>query len=133
MDISEIASIDLMRKNIRYLSARQSVLASNIAHLNTPNYRPRDVVKPSFKLMLAAENGGDVVLTSPMHMNLQSSSGLSGITVGSQVLETTPVGNSVIAEDEILKQSETSSQYSATIGAYTKTLGLLRIATGTDR
>jgi flagellar basal-body rod protein FlgB len=135
MDIEGIASIALMRQNMRYLSARQSVLASNIAHVNTPNYRPKDVVKPNFKAVLSASNDGEfMATTNPLHMTIEGGAGgLSGLLTNSPMLETTPVGNSVVAEDELLKQSSTATQYSVTVGAYAKTLGLIRTATGTDR
>jgi flagellar basal-body rod protein FlgB len=134
MDIDGLASIALMRQNIRYLSARQSVLASNIAHVNTPNYRPKDVVKPNFQAMLGTSSGDQTIRTNPMHMTMeQGTGGLSGLTMNARMLETTPVGNSVVAEDEIIKQAATATQYSITVGAYAKTLGLIRTATGTDR
>ena len=47
MDLKNLTVFSLANKNMQYLSARQRVLAANIANASTPNYLAQDVEKPS--------------------------------------------------------------------------------------
>ena len=44
--------------------------------------------------------------------------------------ETSPTGNSVVLEDQMIKVAETQMDYQTVTGLYSKSLGLIKIALG---
>ena len=63
-------SIDLTSKALDLLSDRQSVIQSNIANMDTPGYKAKDI--PFAEVMKsAANNQGNLQRTNPKHMPAQ--------------------------------------------------------------
>ena len=69
MDITKLPLFETMRERMAFLSARQTVLAENVANANTPGYRARDVEAPDFAAIAAGENEGNLTVTNPMHIS----------------------------------------------------------------
>ncbi len=107
MEISSV--IGLAQIKAEWLSARQIQLAQNVANVNSPGYKSTDLV--SFNEVLNNLN-----LTNPMNdasgarMNFQD----AFKTVATPAEDTSMSQNSVSIETELLKMSETASQYSLT-------------------
>ena len=57
MDITKLPLFETMRERLSFLTARQSVLAENVANANTPGYEAKDVEAPDFAAMAAGEGG----------------------------------------------------------------------------
>jgi flagellar basal-body rod protein FlgB len=94
----------LAEMKANWLSARQQVLAENIANANTPGYKSRDLI--SFAKAI---------------QNIASTSDTKGTGHGSPTLlkvedvrigETAPSGNTVSIDTELAKIGEATSQYS---------------------
>jgi flagellar basal-body rod protein FlgB len=52
-------AIDRIRASLDYYLARQNVLTANLAHVDTPGYRPLDLERRSFKETLDATLSSD--------------------------------------------------------------------------
>jgi flagellar basal-body rod protein FlgB len=138
MDLNGIPLFSLLQNKLGYLSERQRVIAQNVANASTPGFTPSDL-KPFEKQISLDPKSNAGVLAQPGRTD-------SGISMGSPVdthgpgkprsytavsapdSETTLNGNQVVLEEQMLKMSESRSDYDAAIGFYQKSLGLLHLA-----
>ncbi len=91
-----------------WLSARQALVAQNVANADTPGYRALDVtpfarVLERSALVMAGEN--------PLHMRPSQTETLASATKPGAVWETTHSGNSVSPEQEMIKAGEIRGAY----------------------
>jgi flagellar basal-body rod protein FlgB len=126
--LSDLPLMSAIKSRLQFHQARQKQLAENVANADSPGYRPRDL-KP-FDLAMAAqssERGPQVT-----HANHISSSGGSSAAASrrASTFESTPSGNAVNLEDEMLRMSQNASDYQLAASLYSKSLGYLRIAIG---
>ena len=131
MDLREIPLFSIITRQMSWLTARQKVLAQNIANADTPNYIPKDLVPLDFSEL--AREAGD-------KLNLRTTSGQhlkGGLTPGGRIKSeeagdpvTTPSGNAVVLEEQMFKASETQADFELITRLYRKHVGLLRSALG---
>lgn len=95
--------LDLAAQQSRWLSLRQSAVAGNISNVATPGYRALDV-RP-FEDVLA-RTGLDMAQTSSGHMRLDSNEAKGRVVQSRETWETTLSGNSVNAEEQLMKAGE---------------------------
>ncbi|WP_022853680.1 flagellar basal body rod protein FlgB [Thermodesulfatator atlanticus] len=106
--------------------ARHDVIAANIANVDTPGYRAKDI--PFEKVMQAYLKGSPPLkLTNPRHIKPGlSPDGSYPLEEESPPVEGTP--NNVSLEAEMAKLSENNLMYQATIQALMKEIALLKEA-----
>lgn len=127
----DMDSLTLMRgfdEKMHYLSQRERVLSQNIANANTPRYRPSDLKPFSFDEVV-----GRYQLTlktsSPQH--LQGTLGAPKPFASNEqrrVYESSPDGNEVVLEEQIIKANQTQMDYQLMTKLYDKQIGMLRYA-----
>jgi len=66
MDLNGIPLFSLISGRMSWLSARQSVLAENVANGDTPNYAARDIKPLDFQTILAGQGMGSTKLAITM-------------------------------------------------------------------
>lgn len=136
MDISKLPLFETMRERLSFLTARQTVLSENVANANTPGYDARDVEAPDFAALAAGEATGGattLAITNPGHMTARSS-GAEGFRIKEMPdAESTPNGNSVNLEDQMMKVSSVQMDYATVTQLYKKAMGMIRIAAGGQR
>ncbi|MDQ0471422.1 flagellar basal body rod protein FlgB [Labrys wisconsinensis] len=131
MAFADIPLVDMLKTRMRWLEARQKVLAENVANAETPGYRERDLKPLGFgDLVAGGVSTGAVTAmrTSPMHISTGQGDEQSFGAAREKTFETTPDGNSVVLEDEMTKVAETQQDYQVASLLYTKSLGLLKMA-----
>jgi len=132
MDINRLKLFASLGERMRWLNERQRVLAENVANANTPGYKARDVAEPDFAKLLAGTSSR-LALATTAQGHLAGGAGADG-KHGSRVRErpadVTASGNTVMLEEEMMKVSQTASEYELTSGLYAKHLGMLRLAIG---
>jgi flagellar basal-body rod protein FlgB len=137
MDLNGIPLFSLLQNKLGYLSERQKIIAQNVANASTPGFTPSDL-KPfdqqpgidphaSARILAQPAQSEGVTLGAPVtsHAPSQPKTYTSFSTPDS---ETTLNGNQVVLEEQMLKMSESRSDYDAAIGFYQKSLGLLHLA-----
>src|SRR5579863_3802663 len=68
MDIGRIPLFEALAKRMSWLTARQTVLAENVANANTPGYVPKDVKAPDFRSLVKQSSGVlQLAATQPGH------------------------------------------------------------------
>ncbi len=131
MDLAKLPLFGALTRKMNWLTAREKVLAENVANVNTPNYKASDLRPLDFRQELAStQTRLQPVTTDPRH--------LTGTLVSTEArLETKPTeearnldGNTVSIEDEMLKVSQTAADYQLMTNLYRKQVGILKEAIG---
>lgn len=131
MDLKNLSVFNMANQNMRYLQARQQVIAENIANASTPDYLARDIEKPNFGQEISAAAGLKMTTTNPKHL---SSVGIKDDSAGYRVYTPQPSealtidGNGVILEQQMNEASKASSEYKRMITIYNKYKSMLQMA-----
>jgi flagellar basal-body rod protein FlgB len=131
MDLDNLGLFKLMSHKMGWLTQRQEVLAANVANADTPKYKPNDLKTFTFRDALGQSRRLEPAVTNASHLQGPRSDA-SGNTVerDRSAYDTTPSGNAVVLEDQMLKMSQSSTDYQTITTLYKKQLGLLRQAIG---
>lgn len=130
--MNEPVLMSMLTGQMRYMTKRQNVLAQNIANLDTPGYQSRDLQKLDFSKMADAEASRyGMRTTNAKHMTgLANKSGPFTAQKERDPFEITPMGNSVVLEEQMAKISETGAQYQISNNLFRKFHSLYRTALG---
>jgi flagellar basal-body rod protein FlgB len=137
MSSTQAPLFQLISARLGWLGQRQATLIQNIANADTPDYRPRDLRARDFERLVRItqqpEQRVALAQTDPGHQSgsPQAGIGLAGHDAPTRY-ETTPDGNAVILEEQMAKATETALDYQLSSNLYSKYLGMIRIALGTQ-
>jgi flagellar basal-body rod protein FlgB len=132
MNIQDVKVVRMMSDKMAWLSQRQRVLAENVANADTPNYVAKDLKKVDFE---KTANAGTfrVALTTTHSAHIAASrlhSKLGVVQENQTATETSPTGNSVVIEEELIKVADNVGQHQLITSLYKKQLGMYRLALG---
>jgi flagellar basal-body rod protein FlgB len=113
-----------------HATARQSVIAENIAHADTPGYRARDI--PGFAEAMNEPTGFAPRATRPGHLAFADQPRFEPREETALGAET-PNGNSVSLEDQMVRAAELRNSHEMALGVYRKTMDVLRTGIGKGR
>jgi flagellar basal-body rod protein FlgB len=134
MAITDLPMLSALRTKMQWHQERQRVLAENISHSDTPNFKPRDLVEPKFDTSGSRPVTGAMPSLAMMRTSTEhiQGAGVSDTFNSSNRggYETRPAGNAVNLEDEMLKVSANQMDYAAATSLYSRSLGLLKTAIG---
>ncbi len=133
MDLSNLAVFQAMGAKMNFLSTRQGVIAQNVANADTPNYRPRDLKEVDFGAVLKEVTGSKQVRmeqTSAGHIAPGGMLGKEDVRKARMTYEVAPAGNAVILEEQMVKASRTTADYSLMTNLMRKNVGLIQTALG---
>lgn len=122
-----IPALEAMKARLRWLEARQGVLAGNVANADTPRFVPKDLAP-----MTGSSTGHPALAlarTAGQHLGGGGAGSGAGSVAGAR-FETRPRGNAVSLEEEMLKISETQMEHQTLAGLYQRSLMSLRTAIG---
>jgi flagellar basal-body rod protein FlgB len=100
---------NLVEQQRRWLSARQSLVAQNIANVNSPGYRAVDVT-PFSKVL--DQSALQMASTNPMHISTSATDLRSASAKEGETWETSYSGNSVSLEQEMIKSGDIRESFS---------------------
>ncbi|MEM6680996.1 MAG: flagellar basal body rod protein FlgB [Pseudomonadota bacterium] len=140
MDITDLPIMTALKQRMRWLTARQSVIAENLANADTPGYRPKRLKEQSFKDLLARQKAGlkTAAIASPMRKTSTEHLGIGGMDgrrlpqefKAREYADERPNGNGVTLEEELVSLAETQIEYQTMLGVYRKHNSILRTALG---
>ncbi|MFZ4541356.1 MAG: flagellar basal body rod protein FlgB [Rickettsiales bacterium] len=132
MDTKSPSLNSMMKAHMKYMTERQGVLAQNIANIDTPGYKARDIKKIDFgKMAEAQSNHLSMAATSPQHLPGTLAGGSSFATIkATDSFETSPTQNNVVLEDQMAKISDTNAQFQLSSNMMRKFTALYRTAAG---
>lgn len=129
MNLHDIPLFGMLRAKMSWLNERQRVIAENIANASTQGYKARDLAKLNFNDLMQMA-----------HDQARANDPAQGVAAGKarqreafkpRVIEDgemTPNGNSVVLEEQMMKVSETQTDYQSAVEIYRKGINLLRLA-----
>jgi flagellar basal-body rod protein FlgB len=134
MSINDIPVLSALRTKMQWHQVRQRLLSENVANSDSPAFKPHDLVEPKFDGN-GASTGSIAALamarTSPGHIAPSAGSGSESFEQDRQVkFNSTPTGNAVNLENEMLKSSDNQMDYAAVSSLYSKSLHVLKVAIG---
>lgn len=101
--MNSVGLFDLVAKNREWLSARQSMIASNIANANTPGFSAKDA-SPFAQVL--TRTGIEVAATDARHLRAGGFIATQEVAKESASWEVSHSGNSVSLEQEMMKLSD---------------------------
>jgi flagellar basal-body rod protein FlgB len=130
MAISSIPLFALLTDRMSWLSARQSVLAENVANAETPEYKAQDLKPMDFESLIPASvPAPTLAMTNPRHLALPTeNTGFEVVDAAGE--DGSPRGPAVSLEEEMIKLSDTQIQYQTATNLYQKAVGMFRTALG---
>lgn len=128
-------SLDILRMTqamAQHAAQRQSLIARNIAHADTPGFRAQDI--PDFADIYAADGSPPMAMraTRPGHLAPVAppqSARAAEVARG----EESPDGNTVSLEIEMMRAVDARRQHDMALTVYSKSLDLLRASMGRVR
>jgi flagellar basal-body rod protein FlgB len=126
MTIADVPLLATLKSKMRWHNQRQGTLAENVANADTPGYKARDLKTPTFEV--ASANAPQ--RTDPGHISSFGAKGTDMRAQRASSFETTPRGNSVVLEDEMIRVAQNQMDYQTVSSLYQKGLGLMKIAIG---
>lgn len=135
MIVSDIPLFGMIKDRMHWLSERQGVLAQNVANADTPGYVARDLKELDFSTMVESAQIGkmNMAQTRAGHLSGSAAGTSSMKVVRSPDSETSPTGNAVVLEEQMVKVADTQLQYDTATGLYSKSMSILKTALGTNR
>ena len=139
MVTQQLGLFQALGAKMNYLDQRQKVISQNIANANTPDYKPKDLEKVDFESALQGITGDTASsispsMTSPLHM---SANALPIADSKSRQLKNTydvmPTGNAVVMEEQMVRSTETQTDYQLMTAIYQKNISMMKAALGTGR
>lgn len=144
MDFSQIPLFQAITRKMGWLAQRQQVLARNIANINTPGYKPKDIAAPDFGALLRGKSmdnrpqsqyGNEVplVATHPAHFRidpLEDPIAEQEVEIAVTDAPMRPNGNAVVLETELMKVNKTAMDYQLTTNIYRKYISMFKTAIG---
>ncbi|HLI13164.1 MAG TPA: flagellar basal body rod protein FlgB [Alphaproteobacteria bacterium] len=129
MDLSQIPLFKAITRRLGFDDARQRVLSQNIANIDTPDYKPKDLKAPDFAHLAHAELGRlAMATTNPRDIVPASTGSAYRAEKDKGAYETTVSGNSVSLEQELFKIAKTTFDHQTMIDLYRKQVNLIKTA-----
>ena len=135
MDLLNLPIFQAITGKMEWLKRRQNVLSENLANSDTPGYTPSDLTPMDFSTMLNSSSSATAIHQAQLQQAMHGGTADSGEQMGKDAevvqkkgLETTPNGNSVVLEQQLINVAETQIQYSMLTNLYRKQADMVRLA-----
>ncbi|MFZ3587928.1 flagellar basal body rod protein FlgB [Bacillus sp. DJP31] len=106
-------TINNLENSLKYSTIKQNAIAQNIANVDTPNYKSKEVLKPSFNKSLNEAMMAN--RSDSRHLEFTNSSGTSASVVSRSNSQYNHNGNSVDIDKEMSELAENQIYYNALI------------------
>ena len=135
MDLSKLPIFSLMGRRMSWLAQRQTILAHNVSNADTPEFKPLDLTKESFRKMLDGTRSPTVTMSQTRASHIQPTRQPDPFRKdkAKDTYETTMSDNSVVLEEQLMKVSETQGAYNLATNLYRKHVKMLKLAIGQER
>jgi flagellar basal-body rod protein FlgB len=128
--------MQMMSKRMSWLSKRTDLLAENVANVDMPGYRARDLKQVSFRELVEGEQ-----IAAANAPRLTRAGHLAGTlpvrpfddVASPDEFEAALNDNDVSVEQQLVKLNETQMSYQMTLNLYRKHIDMIRTALGRRR
>ena len=134
MSYSDLTMIKSLARSMQHTARRNRVLAQNIANVDTPSYKARDLTKIQFPRMIARSTfGSDLLRTHGAHFKSTAFQTNAPVVKLNQTDERTISGNTVNLEENLVKINQNSAEHARATSLYRKYFSFINTATGRAR
>jgi len=112
----------------RHATSRQETVAKNIANADTPEYRAKDIA--SFKDSYKAQSADTGLRATRAGHVFEGEETLSSVKTVEADGPSSPNGNTVSLETEMMKSVETRHQHDLALSVYKSSMNILRTSIG---
>lgn len=134
---ADLSLLGILKTKMNWHQSRQGVLAHNVANADTPDFRPSDLKPMNTREHVRTPQLASVnaARTHRAHFEgrVVSASGNGFGSDDAKGWETTPAGNSVVLEEQMIKVSANQFDFQVASSLYARSLGLLKTAIGRGR
>ena len=131
MNLPDVPLFSMLRERMSWLHQRQDTLSQNVANADTPRYVARDLKPLDFDDALNVTRQGTAMMTTNVrHITLTPSRSGTFEDHETPDQESSPNGNAVSLEMEMIKVSETQAQFQAAANLYAKAMTMMKTAIG---
>jgi flagellar basal-body rod protein FlgB len=133
MDLTKLPLFAMASKRMAWLARRQEVLSQNVANADTPNFVPHDLKTQDFRAVLKATQPANHVAmarTDSNHIAARHEPAKFRDQKSKETFEEAPSGNSVVLEEQLMKVSETQTDFRMATSLYHKHIGMIKDALG---
>lgn len=134
MAVFNLPLLGMLKNKMQWHQARQGVLAHNVANADTPGFRPSDLkpMNTNRSVRIAGLAPVSTARTNAAHIQGSPMGGRNTAfaTMTTKGWETTPGGNAVVLEEQMIKVSANQFDFQMASTLYSKSLGLLKTAIG---
>ena len=132
MNLPDAPLLSMLRERMTWLHQRQDILSQNVANADTPGYVARDLKPMDFAQALkGTATGSSMMTTNSHHISLTRGMGASKFEDHETPdIESSPNGNAVSLETQMIKVSDTQAQFAAAANLYAKAMSLMKTAIG---
>lgn len=110
-----------LNDHLKYLAAREMIISQNLANIDTPGYKPKDLKKPGTPRE-------SLTMTITQQGHIQTDQVMDYDIVAGDFIEIKPNGNAVTAEHELAKKNENSIKFSETSNIISAVKNMTKIA-----
>jgi len=134
---SDLSLLGILKTKMNWHQARQGVLAHNVANADTPDFRPSDLQPMTTRDAVRAPRLAAVNAARTHSAHFEGK--IVGLSSGgfqdnnAKGWETTPAGNAVVLEEQMIKVSANQFDFQVASSLYARSLGLLKTAIGRGR
>lgn len=134
--LSNLPVVEAMGQKMGWLSKRQRVLSNNIANANTPDFAPSDLKELNFQKLVDSTGGTSGVKPVSLARTNATHLDITGMKAGQlpdsqemeEVYETSPDGNGVNLEEQMIKSSQAAGDYQMVSNLYSRHVRILNAA-----
>ncbi len=128
MDLSKQTLFKMITERMSYLGQRQKVLSQNIANANTPGFQARDLKPLNFKDQVQHElHRVSPAMTQANHLPPVTPSEPFDVQKQKRPYETSLDKNGVVLEEQAMKMSKNSSDFTTTTAIYRKYIAMFKL------
>lgn len=128
MSIGDLRVFSALRAKMEWHQERQSVLAENVANADTPGYQAKDLKE--FKVSDVATHSDRMAtsVTTSGHIVGKMEGGMNEYAQEEEMFETTPSGNNVVLEEQMMNVTQNQMDYQTATTLYKRSIGLIKTA-----
>lgn len=126
----DVGILRLASEAANHATARQSVIAENMANSDTPGYRAKDVASFADVLHSRTNITEHIRPVRAGHIQFVDSADGHRTDENSAFGVESPNGNTVSIEDQMVRAAEVKHQHDLALGVYQKSMSILRTSLG---
>ncbi|ADZ69974.1 flagellar basal body rod protein FlgB [Polymorphum gilvum] len=128
MALTNLPMFQALKSKMQWHQTRQSLLSENVANADSPQYRARDLKPFDLSKQVDLKPAGLATARTQAGHLPGVMTAASKMEEASETFETTPNGNNVVLEEQMMKVTENQMDFQAATALYTRSIGLIRTA-----